>query len=128
MNVHACLQEIRVLADLARTRGAVTLDFAKYLHAIDRVDNDKGYWCGHCEECVSSGRKNNCRWATDKEQASNRDSTVYMTHGGDTLHMSDWAKKLGISKGTLGKRINKWGVERALSTPKDFTRVSNRFR
>jgi hypothetical protein len=33
-------------------------------HSIDRVDNNGGYWCGRCEECVAQGRPMNCRWAT----------------------------------------------------------------
>ena len=43
-------------------------------HSIDRIDNDKGYWCGktECPECGPLGRVGNCRWATSKEQVRNR--------------------------------------------------------
>jgi hypothetical protein len=41
-------------------------------HTIDRTDNDGGYWCGKCAECVNSNREPNCRWATRLEQANNR--------------------------------------------------------
>src|SRR6185312_16527306 len=40
--------------------------------SIDRINNDGGYWCGKCEECVAFGRQSNCRWATDAEQVMNR--------------------------------------------------------
>lgn len=39
---------------------------------IDRIDNDGGYWCGHCDECILNGWKMNCRWATKQEQMENR--------------------------------------------------------
>jgi hypothetical protein len=43
-------------------------------HSIDRIDNDKGYWCGkaECPECGSLDRSPNCRWATAAEQNWNR--------------------------------------------------------
>jgi hypothetical protein len=40
-------------------------------YSVDRIDNDGGYWCGHCEECIANGWPANCRWATAKEQAEN---------------------------------------------------------
>jgi hypothetical protein len=42
-------------------------------HSIDRIDNDKGYWCGksECPECGPANRKPNCRWATRKNQIAN---------------------------------------------------------
>lgn len=40
-------------------------------HSIDRVDNDGGYWCGSCEDCLVSGHSNNMRWATKSEQQRN---------------------------------------------------------
>lgn len=45
------------------------------LYSLDRIDNDGGYWCGSCEECISNHRILNCRWATKKEQANNRRSS-----------------------------------------------------
>lgn len=40
---------------------------------IDRIDNDGGYWCGKCEDCLSRGVTGmNCRWATRKEQSANQ--------------------------------------------------------
>jgi hypothetical protein len=40
-------------------------------HSIDRRDNDGGYWCGKCPECIARGRPFNCRWATQTEQMQN---------------------------------------------------------
>ena len=39
---------------------------------IDRIDNDGGYWCGHCIHCGRLGRKPNCQWATRLQQARNQ--------------------------------------------------------
>jgi len=41
-------------------------------HSIDRVDNSKGYDCGHCADCLSRSAAPNCRWATVAQQQSNR--------------------------------------------------------
>jgi hypothetical protein len=48
-------------------------------HTVDRKDNDGGYWCGHCAECVRYGRPSNCQWATKKQQALNRRSAAKVT-------------------------------------------------
>lgn len=42
------------------------------LHSVDRISNDDGYHCGHCEECQHNGWGENCRWATRSQQNSNR--------------------------------------------------------
>lgn len=60
----------------------------------------------------------NCRWATDEEQASNRRSNVYLTFNGETLTVSAWARKLGCKVSALRMRLSKgWSVERTLTDP-----------
>lgn len=39
---------------------------------IDRANNDKGYYCGHCFECIENCWPKNWRWATRIEQNLNR--------------------------------------------------------
>jgi hypothetical protein len=39
---------------------------------LDRVDNDGGYWCGKCDECLANGWPKNWRWATQKQQIFNQ--------------------------------------------------------
>jgi hypothetical protein len=89
-------------------------------HSIDRIDNDKGYWCGkpECPECGPLKREPNCRWATAKQQARNRRSAVNITYDGRTQCLTEWAAELRVTISGLVYRLGKWGVEKALSTPK----------
>lgn len=73
---------------------------------IERVNND-GHYC-----------KENCKWATAKEQARNRSSNVLMMFNGQTKTMIDWAEACGLRYSTLHRRISLgWSVECALTTP-----------
>jgi len=65
-------------------------------HSLDRVDNNKGY-------C-----KANCRWATRTEQNNNTRACRPITVGGRTLTVSQWARELNMTRGTLVGRIGKY--------------------
>ncbi len=41
-------------------------------YSIDRIDNERGYSCGTCADCVARGELPNCRWATITQQIRNR--------------------------------------------------------
>jgi hypothetical protein len=74
---------------------------------LERIDNDKNY----CKE--------NCRWATHKEQTRNRGgkrATRLYTFNGKTQCIADWAKEVGISPQSMQKRLNNdWPLEKAFS-------------
>jgi hypothetical protein len=74
-------------------------------HSLDRIDNGKGY------------SPENCRWATQSQQIRNSRRARYITFAGRTLTLMDWAKEVGIDYTALIRRIDRWGVERALTTP-----------
>lgn len=76
-------------------------------HSIDRKDNEGGYWCGHCEECVALSRPANCRWATRREQQSNTRKSVHLTIDGRTMIASEWAREAGISRQLLETRLRR---------------------
>lgn len=80
---------------------------------LDRIDNDKGYY------------KENCRWASRKEQARNRSTNVEITFNGKTQCIAAWEEELGFKHGTLWTRLYNyhWPIERALTEPvKDANR------
>lgn len=73
-------------------------------YSLDRIDNDKGYWCDSCDECHLLKRSLNLRWATPSQQANNQRKNVLITYEGVTLTITEWAKRLGVSAGTLFSR------------------------
>lgn len=59
---------------------------------IERINND-----GHYEP-------GNCTWIPRPRQAVNRSSTVFVTWIGETLHLSEWARRFGVSYKTIQRR------------------------
>lgn len=76
-------------------------------HSLDRINNDGDYEPG------------NVRWATCKEQRDNTRLIHRLTFNGETLPLTDWARRIGISQPVLRRRIVelKWPLERALTMP-----------
>jgi hypothetical protein len=83
--------------------------------SLDRIDGSKGY------------SKENCRWATRKEQCNNRINNVRYTFEGLTLTVAQWARHKGIKHVTLKNRLNLgWGIEKALTKPLSMGRSGGR--
>lgn len=73
--------------------------------SLDRKDNDLGY------------SKENCRWATSREQSINKSNTRILNWEGKEWVMSDLAVEFSLAPGTLCRRLKLgWDLERALTT------------
>ena len=70
---------------------------------IDRINNLSGY------------SPENCRWATVKQQNSNKKTNKFLTFNGKTQTVKEWEDELKIR---LNFRLkNGWSIEDALTTP-----------
>ena len=62
--------------------------------SLDRIDPNGDY----CPE--------NCKWATSAEQGANKRNNRKITHDGQTLHLSEWCRRLGVKPSTVLNRLN----------------------
>lgn len=74
---------------------------------LDRIDNNGNY------------EPLNCRWITQQRNLLNKRTNTKITYNGRSQTVTEWANELGIHVNTLRKRIAKWGIESAFSTPID---------
>lgn len=93
-------------------------------YSIDRPDNNGGYWCGKCEECVQNARPLNIRWATAKEQANNTRKNVWITKDSETKTIAQWAEVLNVPNGTFHSRKHRGAKGEEILAPVRLVRKS----
>ena len=63
--------------------------------SIDRIDVNGDY------------EPTNCRWADANSQAQNSTQTRWIEFNGERLCLGDWAKKIGLSRSTIRRRLSR---------------------
>lgn len=60
----------------------------------------------------------NCRFVDDFTQANNKTDNHYVTWNGETLTITEWARKIGVRPQALIHRFTRhWDTERAMTQP-----------
>ncbi len=73
---------------------------------LERIDNNGPY------------SKDNCRWATRKDQARNKRNNRLLLFKDTTRTLAEWSELSGVEYNCLTKRLNLgWSNEKALTTP-----------
>lgn len=72
---------------------------------LDRIDNNGNY------------EKSNCRWSTRQEQAANTRRTKYIEYRGESLILSGWARRLGMSTASFIYRLRNWSIDDVMTRP-----------
>jgi len=82
-------------------------------YSIERKDTDGNY------------ERDNCFWATPREQNRNKRMNRVLEFNGESMIITDWAEKIGVSVQTLSQRLTRGdSLEKALTTPLNGNKLS----
>jgi len=75
-------------------------------HTLDRIDVNGNY------------TPENCRWATNQEQAYNKTNTRIIEFNGKSMNILEWSKETSIPTEVISSRVDKrWSPQKILTTP-----------
>lgn len=81
---------------------------------LERNDNNANY------------SKDNCRWATRRENINNRNNTLFVEYRGRRVPAADLARECGLTPSQLRRRLmHGWSIERAVTAPLRQAGVGN---
>lgn len=74
-------------------------------YSLERIDSNGNY------------EPSNVKWIPLVDQQRNKRNNHFITYDGITDTLSGWAKRIGVKRATLSRRINKynWPIEKALN-------------
>jgi hypothetical protein len=79
-------------------------------HSLDRKDVSGNYEPG------------NCKWSTKREQMNNTRRNRFLTFMGQRRTVTEWCRELNLKHSAINCRLHDgWEVERALTTPIDYS-------
>jgi len=72
---------------------------------LDRIKNDLGYNCGHCDYCIKNGFELNVRWATWETQNINKEEITKVIFKGVETTLIQLSREYNINRQTLSDRL-----------------------
>lgn len=82
---------------------------------LDRVDTNKHY----CKE--------NCRWATRRQQSENSSRPTMLKFKGKIQSISAWAEEMSISRTTIIRRLTKYKLPVDVALTRPVKRGANQY-